>query len=68
MLVPEPPTRLEDNRELVGPARGEYREELCRRPVAPGVLAYQGAEVVGWAAVHRDGRTTFRPVDQDPAH
>jgi GNAT superfamily N-acetyltransferase len=39
------------NRELVGPARREYVEQLCRRPVAPGVLAYDGDEVVGWAAV-----------------
>jgi GNAT superfamily N-acetyltransferase len=39
------------NRELVGPARGEYVERLCRRRVAPGVLAYDGGEVVGWAAV-----------------
>jgi GNAT superfamily N-acetyltransferase len=39
------------NRELLGPARREYVEELCRRPVAPGVLAYDGDEVVGWAAV-----------------
>lgn len=39
------------NRELVGPARGEYVKELCSRDVAPGVLAYDGAEVVGWAAV-----------------
>lgn len=39
------------NRELVGPARREYVEQLCRRQVAPGVLAYDGDEVVGWAAV-----------------
>jgi GNAT superfamily N-acetyltransferase len=39
------------NRELVGPARGEYVRELTGRPVAPGVLAYDGGEVVGWAAV-----------------
>lgn len=39
------------NRELVGPARRDYVERLCRRPVAPGVLAYDGDEVVGWAAV-----------------
>ncbi len=39
------------NRELVGPARGEDVRELTRRPVAPGVLAYDGDEVVGWAAV-----------------
>jgi GNAT superfamily N-acetyltransferase len=39
------------NRELVGPARREYVHELTRRPVAPGVLAYDGDDVVGWAAV-----------------
>jgi GNAT superfamily N-acetyltransferase len=39
------------NRELVGPARGEYVRSLCERDVAPGVLAYDGEEVVGWAAV-----------------
>ncbi|MCD4524707.1 GNAT family N-acetyltransferase [Nocardioides sp. cx-173] len=39
------------NRELVGPARGAYVRELCGRQVAPGVLAYDGDEVVGWAAV-----------------
>jgi GNAT superfamily N-acetyltransferase len=39
------------NRELVGPARREYVRELTGRPVAPGVLAYEGDEVVGWAAV-----------------
>jgi GNAT superfamily N-acetyltransferase len=39
------------NRELVGPARGEYMRKLCSRAVAPGVLAYEGDEVVGWAAV-----------------
>lgn len=39
------------NRELVGPARGDYVRELCSRPVAPGVLAYEAGDVVGWAAV-----------------
>ena len=39
------------NRELVGPARGEYVRRLCERPVAPGVLAYDDGTVVGWAAV-----------------
>ena len=39
------------NRELVGPARGEYVRALCARDVAPGVLAYEGGTVVGWAAV-----------------
>lgn len=39
------------NRELVGPARGEYVRRLCARDVAPGVLGYEDGEVVGWAAV-----------------
>jgi GNAT superfamily N-acetyltransferase len=39
------------NRSLVGPARGAYVRELCGREVAPGVLAYEDREVVGWAAV-----------------
>ena len=39
------------NRELVGPARGEYVRELCSRDIAPGVLGYEDDEVVGWAAV-----------------
>ena len=39
------------NRELVGRARGEFVRQLCGREVAPGVLAYEGDEVVGWAAV-----------------
>ena len=39
------------NRALVGPARGDYVRKLCGRKVAPGVLAYDGAEVAGWAAV-----------------
>ena len=39
------------NRELVGPARGEFVQKLCSREVAPGVLAYEEDEVVGWAAV-----------------
>ena len=39
------------NRELVGPARAEYVRGLCNRDVAPGVLAYEGEDVAGWAAV-----------------
>ena len=39
------------NRGLVGPARAEFVRELCSRSVAPGVLAYQNDEVVGWAGV-----------------
>ena len=39
------------NRGLVGPARGEHVRMLCSRDVAPGVLAYDGEQVAGWAAV-----------------
>ncbi|MQA08145.1 MAG: GNAT family N-acetyltransferase [Pseudonocardiaceae bacterium] len=39
------------NKSLVGPQRGEYVRKLTRREIAPGVLAYDGDEVVGWAAV-----------------
>lgn len=39
------------NRELAGPARGEYVRKLCGRRVAPGLLAYDGRDVVGWAAL-----------------
>ena len=39
------------NRELIGRARGDYVKKLTRRPVAPGVLAYDDGEVVGWTAV-----------------
>ncbi|MET3961490.1 GNAT superfamily N-acetyltransferase [Marmoricola sp. OAE513] len=39
------------NRSLVGPERGEFVRALCREKVAPGVLAYDGDEVVGWAAI-----------------
>jgi GNAT superfamily N-acetyltransferase len=39
------------NRALVGRARGDYMKKLCARAIAPGVLAYQDLEVVGWAAV-----------------
>lgn len=39
------------SRSLLGAARGAYVRELCGRDVAPGVLAYDGDEVVGWAAV-----------------
>ena len=62
MLGPKNPTssvcwclshRLDSktNRELVGKARGEYVRKLTGRKIAPGVLAYDGDEVVGWAAV-----------------
>ncbi len=39
------------NRELLGSARGEYVRSLTRKNIKPGVLGYDGDEVVGWAAV-----------------
>ena len=62
-----------DNRELAGPERADYVEALTRRRTKPGVLAYDGDEVVGWAAVApRAGlpfaRSTKIPhVDDRPA-
>ena len=47
-----------ENRALVGPARGDRVKELIEeRPL--GVLAYEGDEVVGWAAVAPRAETTF---------
>ena len=39
------------NQSLVGRARGEHVRRLCRRTIPPGVLAYDGDDVVGWAGV-----------------
>lgn len=47
-----------ENRSLIGPARGErVRQLMAQAP--PGVLAYDGDEVVGWAAVAPRADTTF---------
>jgi GNAT superfamily N-acetyltransferase len=47
-----------ENRSLVGKARGErVRELIADGP--PGVLAYEGDEVVGWAAVAPRAETSF---------
>ncbi|MBW5423153.1 GNAT family N-acetyltransferase [Streptomyces sp. BG9H] len=51
------PSKL--NNELRGPARGEYVAELCRKGPPPGVLAYDGDEPVGWAAVAPRSDTAF---------
>ena len=51
-------TSSRENRELVGPARGERVRQLVQE-APPGVLAYDGAEVVGWAAVHPRADTSF---------
>ncbi|MGW5738426.1 MULTISPECIES: GNAT family N-acetyltransferase [Streptomyces] len=51
------PSKL--NNELRGPDRGAYVAELCRADPAPGVLAYDGDEPVGWAAVAPRAATGF---------
>ncbi len=48
-----------ENRELVGPDRGERVRLLVQQRPPPGVLAYDGDEVVGWAAVHPRADTSF---------
>jgi GNAT superfamily N-acetyltransferase len=52
-------TTSKENRELVGPARGKRVQQLVRQDPPPGVLAYDGDEVVGWAAVHPRADTSF---------
>jgi GNAT superfamily N-acetyltransferase len=47
-----------ENRVLVGPARGERVKQLIEEG-PPGVLAYEGDEVVGWAATAPRADTTF---------
>lgn len=47
-----------EQRELIGPARGEKVNQLIQQgPI--GVLAYDGDEVVGWAAVAPRRDTSF---------
>ncbi|SFR70692.1 Acetyltransferase (GNAT) family protein [Agromyces sp. CF514] len=48
-----------ENLALKGPARGERVRELCAEDPPPGVLAYDGGEVVGWAGVHPRADTSF---------
>lgn len=47
-----------ENRSLIGPARGGRMRQLMEQ-TPPGVLAYDGDEVVGWAAVAPRADTTF---------
>ncbi|MFJ9107616.1 GNAT family N-acetyltransferase [Streptomyces sp. NPDC102283] len=51
------PSKL--NTELRGAARGDYVAGLCRAEPPPGVLAYDGDEPVGWAAVAPRSDTSF---------
>jgi GNAT superfamily N-acetyltransferase len=48
-----------ENQALRGPARADRVRELCAQDPPPGVLAYDGEEVVGWAAVHPRANTSF---------
>jgi GNAT superfamily N-acetyltransferase len=48
-----------ENLALSGPARGERVRQLVQEDPPPGVLAYDGDEVVGWAAIHPRADTTF---------
>ena len=48
-----------ENLALQGPARGERVRQLVQVEPPPGVLAYDGDEVVGWAGVHPRADTTF---------
>ncbi|MGH1564689.1 GNAT family N-acetyltransferase [Mumia sp. DW29H23] len=52
-------TTSKENRELAGPARGERVRALVRQDPPPGVLAYDGDEVVGWAGIHPRADTSF---------
>jgi GNAT superfamily N-acetyltransferase len=54
------------NKALRGPQRGAYVEELTRRPVAPGVLAYDGEDAVGWAAVAPRAQLPYERSRQIP--
>ncbi|MEW2530397.1 GNAT family N-acetyltransferase [Streptomyces sp. NPDC047071] len=47
------------NNALRGPARDAYVAELCRADPPPGVIAYDGDEPVGWAAVAPRADTSF---------
>ncbi|MDQ7992182.1 MAG: GNAT family N-acetyltransferase [Propionicimonas sp.] len=48
-----------ENQALQRQARGDRVRELCTENPPPGVLAYDGDEPVGWAAVHRRADTSF---------
>ncbi|WP_115788604.1 GNAT family N-acetyltransferase [Arthrobacter silvisoli] len=47
------------NLSLQGLQRGEFVKQLLAAQVPPGVLAYDGDEPVGWAAVHPRADTSF---------
>jgi GNAT superfamily N-acetyltransferase len=47
------------NQALRGTDRGDLVKQLVAQSPPPGVLAYDGGEVVGWAAVHPRADTSF---------
>jgi len=48
-----------ENRELKGVERGKKVKLLLAEDPPPGVLAFDGSDVVGWAAVHPRSGTSF---------
>jgi len=52
-------TSSKENLSLRGPERGERVRQLVDQNPPPGVLAYDGDEVVGWAGVHLRADTSF---------
>ena len=48
-----------ENNALRGPDRGERVRRLCAEDPPPGVLAYDGDDPVGWAAVYPRAGTSF---------
>jgi len=52
-------TSSKENIALRGPERGERVRQLVDQNPPPGVLAYDGDEVVGWAGVHPRADTSF---------
>jgi GNAT superfamily N-acetyltransferase len=47
------------NVELRGKDRGDLVKQLVKQTPPPGVIAYDGDEVVGWAGVHPRADTSF---------
>jgi GNAT superfamily N-acetyltransferase len=47
------------NQQLHGTERGEFVKKLVAEDPPPGILAYDGGEPVGWAAVHPRADTGF---------
>lgn len=58
--------RSAENNSLRKEARREKARELTTLDPPPGVLAYEGDEVVGWAAIHRRADTAFATNQRIP--